>query len=66
MACNLLHFSVTHSWHGYFCSARAIAVNPARAAPLRASGVDRDSGAKQVAFHAKNAQERVSVRAPWS
>lgn len=32
-----------------FCSAHAAAVNPARAAPLRASGVDRDGGAEQRA-----------------
>jgi hypothetical protein len=34
---------------GHFCLARAAVVNPARAAPLRALGVDRDSGAKQWA-----------------
>ncbi|SPP94983.1 protein of unknown function [Bradyrhizobium vignae] len=39
MACNLLHFSVTHSWHGYFCSARAVAVNHARAAPFGLRGL---------------------------
>jgi len=34
---------------------------PRLSAPLRASGVDCDSGAKQAACRAKNAQERVAI-----
>jgi len=35
----LLCSGETHLWPGHCCLARAVAVNPARAAPLWASGV---------------------------
>jgi len=48
----------------HYGSARASAVNPARrkGAPLRALGVDRESAAKQRAYHAKNADKRLTAR----